>query len=319
MLYGPEDFSRFEFIKKKKEQLGEEALAKANILTLEGKKLSLEDIEKACVMTPFFSSQRMVVIEGLLERFEKAQKLGEWEKLGELVARLPPSTILIFNEEKIERENPLLKLLEEAGAQVKHFPRLKEEELRKWVARRARECGGEISPEAVEALLELAGENLWILASEIEKLCLYCGERVIRGEDVRALVGISREGSVFLLGDAVAEGDLELSLRELRRLLSEGAPPPLILFMLTREFRLLLQALEGAEGLSQAEMAAKMGLSPYALRKVREKAKRFSPSSLREIYDKLLRADLQIKSGRMRGEEALYLLVLDLCRSKEGR
>ena len=70
-----------------------------------------------------------------------------------------------------------------------------------------------------------------------------------------------------------------------------------------------------ARRMSKNEIGKKIGLtSDYALTKTMEQVRGFPPGQLDDIYRKLLKTDISIKTGALEGELAINLLIIDLCR-----
>ncbi|MFC2008034.1 hypothetical protein ACFLVB_05535 [Chloroflexota bacterium] len=64
---------------------------------------------------------------------------------------------------------------------------------------------------------------------------------------------------------------------------------------------------------SRTEIQEKLGLTlEFVLRKALEQADKYSLARLKEVYHRLLEADLAIKTGKCEGELALNILVADL-------
>jgi len=53
--------------------------------------------------------------------------------------------------------------------------------------------------------------------------------------------------------------------------------------------------------------------SEFALRRTLEQADRYSLERLKQVYHKLLEADLSIKTGRYDAELTLNILIAELC------
>ncbi len=320
ILYGHDDFSLREALAELKQEMGVEELGLADIATLEGQKLSLNELVATCNTLPFLSPRRLVIVEGLLGRFERDRRrgatpeLGEWKGLKEYVSGIPPSTILVLVDGALGRGNPLLRQLV-PNARVREFQPIRGTVLRNWIRSRVRDRGGDISPTALRLIMDVVGENLWILSSEIDKLCLYAQSRQIEESDVQLLVSQAREANIFALVDAMVWKKLTLTSQLLHQLMDEGAAPAYLLFMITRQFRLLVQAKElNSLELSSAELAARIGLSSeYLLERVLEQAQGYSLEQLKEIYHRLLDTDLAIKRGTLKGELAIELLIAELC------
>lgn len=321
ILYGEDNFSIRESLTRIKADCGGAELGESNTILLEGGKVSLNELVSICNTMSFLSPKRLVVIEDLLRRFEtKGKRRGEgspelkdWSPLPEHVASMPQSTVLVLVDGKLGKANPLLKKLSPL-AEVREYTPLKGTDLHNWLRARVAGDGSNISPGALRLLVDLLGNNLWILASEVEKLCVHAGGRRIEEEDVRSLVSYAREANVFAMVDAIVHHRPEMASRLMHQLLDEGSPPPYLLYMITRQFRLLVQARRLiAQGWPVKSVGAKIGeTTEWRLEKVLRQARGYSLRRLEQSYRRLLHTDLSIKTGMIDGVVALDLLVVDL-------
>ncbi len=101
----------------------------------------------------------------------------------------------------------------------------------------------------------------------------------------------------------------------LPQLLQQGAAPAYLRGILARQVRMIVRAGElKRQGKSRAEIQGRLGIpSEFVLRKVLEQAAGHSLARLKEVYHKLLEADLSIKTGRYDGELAMNILIAELC------
>jgi len=324
ILYGKDDFSLNQAMGKIKAGLGDREMVATNTTSLEGQHLTLSELRNKCDAAPFLSSHRLVIVDGLLGRFEVKQSkprsgkgksrdgLGEWEGLDSYIKQMPETTVLVLVDEEVKGQNPLLKKLSQL-AEVRTFPLLWGRDLKVWIRQRVKAEGGDITPQAVNLLAELIGGDLWAMGGEIQKLLLYSRERPISEDDVRQLVSCIQEANIFALVDAVAEGRTELAQRILHRLYDEGVAPTYILVMITRQFRLIAQAGDLGKGLSRLQTQDRLGLkSSYGLDKTLSQAKLYDFEGVKRAYDKLLETDLAIKTGKYSDKLALELLVTEL-------
>ena len=324
ILYGQDDFSLNQAVKEIKAGLGDWEMVATSTTNLEGQHLTLSELRNKCGAAPFLSSHRLVIVDGLLGRFEVKQSkprsgkgksgngLGEWEGLASYIKQMPETTVLMLVDEEVKGHNPLLKKLSPL-AEVRTFPLLRGRDLKAWIQQRVKEEGGDITPQAVNLLAELIGGDLWAMNGEIQKLLLYSQERPISEDDVRQLVSYAQEANIFALVDAVAEGRTELAQRILHRLYHEGMAPTYIMVMITRQFRLIAQARDLEPGLSRLQMQDRLGLkSSYPLDKTLSQAKLYDFEGVKGAYDKLLETDLAIKTGKYSDKLALELLVTEL-------
>lgn len=322
ILFGENSFLLQQELQNIKNKLGDRELVAANTTLMDGSEVTLNRLISACDALPFLAPYRLVVVEGLLGRFEPkgqpspqgASLKEETHSLAAYAKRMSPSTVLVLVDGKTKRDNPLLAALSPL-ALVRTFPLLRGAELQNWVRQQVAQKQGSIAPQAVTTLVQLVGENLWVMGQEIEKLLLYASGRRIEKDDVEKIVSYSQEANVFALVDALLERRLPQAGSWLHRLLWQGAAPAYLLTMITRQLRLLVQANEFlSQGLPLPEVQARLGLTnDYAFRQTLKLAKSYPMARLVAIYGKLLETDLSIKTGRCQPELALESLTVELC------
>jgi len=330
ILHGRDDFSRRAELGRIKASLDPDGMLTTNTDVLDGREVTLEQLNAICGTVPFLGNHRLVVVEGLLGRFEAPDRprrggarprrgpgpeLERWLTLAEGVQGLPASTTLIFLDDELSAGNPLFDALR-PQAEVIEFRILKPGAVLQWVLERAQRQGVDISPTAAKLLAELVGNNLWVLANELDKLAAYAQGRRIEGADVKALVSAARDINVFAMVDAVVERRAPVALRLLRQQVAQGTDSGYLLAMVVRQYRLIIQAKELSQsGITSQEIGQRLGIgSEFVLQKVLDQADRYSLSRLKVAYRRLLEADEAVKRGRYNDELALELLVHDLAR-----
>ena len=70
VLFGDEDFLLHQELEGIKASLGPDDMAELNTTRLAGQNLSLLELKAVCDAVPFLASNRLVIVEGLLKRFE---------------------------------------------------------------------------------------------------------------------------------------------------------------------------------------------------------------------------------------------------------
>jgi DNA polymerase-3 subunit delta len=327
ILIGEDDYSIRQALEEIKKSIGDPAALMTNTTLLEGKTVTPEQLRAACETVPFLAEKRLVIVEGLLERFEvkgktarkKSSRQSNQEEacqpLAGSIKQLPPFTELVIIDGKIDSHNPLWQEIM-PQAKVKSFPVLKGVQLNQWIEKRIakQEKAGGISAKASTLLGRLVGSDLWTMANEIDKLLLFTGGRQIQEEDVKAVVSSAQDASVFNMVDAILELRVSTAQQLLQQLFRQGMAPAQVLVMLSRQVRIIFQVKEMREqGRSRGEIQSKLGLKQdFVLRKAWEQADRYSPARIRDVYHKLLDADIAIKTGKMEGELALDVLVAEL-------
>ena len=104
VLYGEDDFSLREALAEIKQGLGDKELLATNTTVLQGQNLTLQQLIITCDTLPFLAPRRLVIVEGLLSRFETQDKEkraakpkdSEWQSFKEYLNRMPGSTVLIL-------------------------------------------------------------------------------------------------------------------------------------------------------------------------------------------------------------------------------
>jgi len=330
ILYGEDDFSLHQNLEEIKQSLGDTGLL-ADTTILDGQQLTLRQLKNLCDTVPFLSPKRLIIVEGLLKRFEpqpkakgrtrqatselKVREIAEWQAFSNYSQQMPDTSIVVLVDGKLSKNNPLLQTLAPT-ANVIRFQSLRGKDLRDWIQKRVTEGGGTISAGAISLLAELIGSDLWVMDSEIKKLLLYTSNRPITEDVVKRVVSQTREVDVFDLTDALLNRETQTAHRVLQRLIKKGMSASYLLVMITRQLRFIVRAKELAQGLPRPQVRDKLGLtSDYVLDKILSQAKAYSLPRLKEVYHKLLETDFAIKTGKYDGDLALDLLITELCRT----
>jgi len=167
-----------------------------------------------------------------------------FEKL--LAGGLPAGNCLILTAEAADKRKKIFKVIDRTGV-VLHFGKIKETATRETLKSEAKKlldgCGKSLTSGAWAALGKKTGFQLRPSLNELQKLVVFAGEKtMIDEEDVETVVGKTKEDRVFDLTNAMSEKNAKAALLALQALLDQGEPPLMILSMISREIRLLLQA-----------------------------------------------------------------------------
>jgi DNA polymerase-3 subunit delta len=339
ILYGDDPFGIAETVRSLRTRMAEtDPMAELNTTQLDGRRLSVAEIQTAADAAPFMGDRRLVIVDGLVGRCNSRsgdRSLAARKALAEAVTgylpHMPPTTRLVFVEGKLDKRNPILtwatKWREEQdepdeSALIRAFHPPKAAQLPGWITRRATAHGGEIAPAASAALaaaLIRDGEaDLRLADSELLKLLTYAGDRPVRAADVALLVTPVGIDSVFRLVDALAERDGPRAATLLHRFLDDGEHPLRLLALVARQFRLLAhgRALLD-EGAAPGALASPLGVPPFVARKVASQARRFSPELLRAALERLLEIDVGVKTGRTDAVLGLDLFVAGICGTRQ--
>ncbi len=236
-------------------------------------------------------------------------------ELADYLPRLPETTVLvILVDEALEAAHPLVQAATRAGpGHARQFTPPRGADLERWISERARTRGSSITTEASKMLAIYAGENLRLLAGEIEKLSLYAGQGgTIDAKAVRLLTPVAQQSRIFDLTDALARRERGQALAILHELLDKGEAPVGLTAFIGSQVRTLLLVKDLSErGLRPQQIAETAGLNPYVVNKTLPLVRRFSLSQLKSAYRATLAVDGALKRSRMPAELALDLLVIE--------
>ncbi len=342
LLHGTDEFTAHEELARLK---ADPDLA-YGIDTFSGMESSLESILASCNTLPFFSSRRLVVVEGLPRQRRKeaaaeVQASGGLvppeqeqpskavaarkrrvpahdfrsftEALARQVPQLPESTLLVVVAgETLDASNPLVKAAKSYGTiHVYNSPR--GAELESWLINRARMEQRELTREAARLLARDSGDSLRSVAVEIEKLSTYVGPGGRIGmEEVRALTPASQNARIFDLTDALSRRDRTRGLSLLHELLESGESPVGIVALTAGQTRSLIQIkVLGERGLRMPAIAQITGIAPFLVQKLLPLVHQFSLAELEATHRRLRDIDYSLKRSKMTPEMALDLLVIE--------
>lgn len=305
LLAGPEHFLRRAAIDRLKEAMVPAGTEAFNFGRFDASAGEVGAALGAARTFPMMAQRRLVVLDNLERPAE-----GDAASLVEYARAPQPKTVLIVSAPEIDRRTVLARVLVEQGGLV-DFAKLKGFELERWAESRFRKLGLKISSASVRKLVELAGSDLDVLASEVEKLALYCaGGSGVADSAVDALVERSRQHGIFELTRALGRRDRASALRLVGSLVEDGEPPLVIVTMLARHFRQVLIAAElSRRGCSAAEIASAAQIPPFLRDEFIAQARAVDRASAEEAYLRLAEADRRFKSSSVDARMFLERLI----------
>jgi DNA polymerase-3 subunit delta len=270
-----------------------------------------EQVIGAARTHPVMAPHRFVLVRGLGER--RAARFVE-ELLPGYLDDPSPGTVLVLEAEQVDRRTRWVKQVAKLGALIECAGPKAGAETRAWIERALRERGKRAAQGCAAALAELVGADVDLLRSELDKLCLYVGEREEVGpDDVSAVTGYLRPLAVYDLTDQLGQRQLAAALRTLARLLDQGEAPLALLGALANHFRRLVRARE-CRPLEPGVVQERLAIHPFAARKLTEQAKRFDLRRLRQCLEAVRLTDEALKGGAvLTPRQAIERLVLAVC------
>ena len=184
----------------------------------------------------------------------------------------------------------------------------------RWIAGSVRRENKQITEQVIRFFfdkgLELDMENI---QKELGKIysAIHLDKSEITAQDVEEICTTQITNQIFDMVNAVAEKQQRKALDYYYDLVALKEPPMRILFLLTRQFRLLLEVKDmDKRGYPRKEIASKVGLHPFVVGKYQEQARAFSSKALREIIEDSVDMEEAVKTGRLSDMLGVELFIM---------
>lgn len=322
LFHGEDRFARLEAVAALRREHDADGSLTNNSAAFDGARVSLGELGAAAAAAPFLGGTRWVRVDGLCGRFggvgRRGRQLGEWDGLPDLLQQIPATTVLVFVDDELRRNNPMLEAIQ-PHADVREFARLKPEEALDWLRGEVRRRDLSMSRNAAKALVDRAGGDRGALTQAVDKLALYAGGANVDETIVEAMVPAVRSVTIFNLVDAVAERRLSDAMRALDGVRADGVDEVQILRMLARTYRQVVVAREVVDrgGSDQDIRSAADVRFDWLARRLRRQAQRYSQETADAALARILEAEVAIidyrrDAGGLPDDVAVELLVAEL-------
>ncbi len=257
------------------------------------------------------------LVEGQILKVKQTDKLKE-DGLTELEGYLKTpfeKTFLILEAEKAEEKSRLAKLMHEYGTVIRPAAadRMKREV--QFLRARLAEEKKTITPEAQKQIFDMCGEAPMFLATMIDRLILFAGNKTqIDGAMVAQFDEDWTEVRIFDLSDAILACDSAKALYVLKKLFEMEDDIYSMLGFIHSQIRKLWQAkILEQEGSAPSQIAARLGMkSSYVAGNFFRGLEKFKINKLETAIDELHQLDWKAKTGRANAEAGLELWLLRL-------
>lgn len=273
---------------------------------------------------PFLSERRFIEVRDcamlLAGKAKEYDEDSAVKRLDEYFSHLPDTAcIVFFVRGKADGRKKFYQVLKKKAVIVAFDP-LDDKELAQWIAKELKKAGKKIAVSTCQRLWFSAGRDLTLLENEIGKLIAYTGDQEeVTEEDIQAVCIKSTEYKIYDMADTLLSGQGVKAFEMLDALLREGEERLMLLSLLGRQCRQLRYARAmAAAGAQQGEIAGKIGIPPFAVKRTLETARKYSPAQLAEMASLCLETEYQVKSGQLMDAGALERVMLQILSLREG-
>jgi DNA polymerase-3 subunit delta len=316
LFYGEDDHQIAREVAGLKGKLGEGSGAELDTTHLNGRSLTLTELQAHAATLPFLARRRLVIVEDAISSLRSEMDRARFL---EILEQAPRQTGIVLKIPKqLQQNHWLLRWARttQDWVYIKPCPALEGGEMVRWIQDLAKASGGEIKPQAAALLGSLVGKSSWLASHEISKLLDYVDlNRPVEVDDVEYLfapVDLEDRFMIFELVDALGQKRSQAAVRLLNKLLQTREPLQ-IFGMIIRQFRFILVLKEmSGQNRPMAEMQSLLGTSDYVVRKIIPQVNNYKMGELENILRYFLSIDQDIKMGRTTTEVALNTLVVSL-------
>ena len=306
LLVGEEDYHKEKaveaVVKKVRADRGE-----AKVLRLALADLSPGELAQECGTSDLFGGGRIIFVQG-------TEGFATEDAMAVIPKSMAPGVFLLMS---LGKKASVRGMRGPAGKTlIVSCPKVYEEKMPQWLQGQFNSrFGKSLSPKAAITLVQLAGQDLSQLDSQLEKLDLYTGTRKsIAEEDVRSVIGLEREFATYEIVNAVSQKNARLALRTLKEAYSRGAKLSAIVTWIGGRFRDLLRAKRILASRGQKAIAAELGVKPFLARIIAGQAKEFDEGEIEEKLSLVLKTQSMVRSGGGPEEVLTETLIVRLCR-----
>lgn len=286
-----------------------------NLTEIDGKKNGVDVMRAACKAAGFLVERRLVIIRGAVEANRKKKKSDT--ELAELIGTIPGDTIAVFYEEMagadFGKSVAFAKLKKEKF--YPEFTPLSARQLAGWIKSETASRGMTFTDEGLHAYLQVAGNDLWKVTSELDKFSAFSKGADVDLDTVNQLAEARTEQSLFEFLDMVGVRKLDRATEILDGLLRQGESEVMLINRLQHHFRGLLVCADilKVEKVKKDRLVRELGVHPFVASKIISQVRYFNREELIEIYGYLIEADRKLKTGGWpKPRMAIDMLLLKL-------
>lgn len=304
LLYGEEAYLK----KQYKDRLTKAMLPEGdtvNYAYYEGKGINPGELIDLAETMPFFAERRLIVVENS-GYFKNAVP-----ELADYIKTMPVTACFLFVENEVDKRNRLYKAVKDKG-RIVEMARQDEKTLLYWIAGNVKKEGRQIKETTARYLISRAGTDMENLEKEMEKLFSYTlGKEEITVQDVEEICTTQITNQIFDMVEAVAAKQQKKALDYYYDLLALKEPPMRILYLLARQFKLLMEVKDLSEKrYDKSQIAKTVGLHPFVAGKYMQQSRTFSKQELRRILEDALDTEELVKTGRLNDVMSVELFIV---------
>ncbi len=303
-LYGEDTYRMKEKLKEIVEGYQKVRTSGLNLKYFSGD--SFGDFKNEIKQASMFQERKLAIV---LNPFDSLEFKESFLKEGENFVD-SSDVVVVYQEGKVAKNNTLLNFLIKKAKSQK-FKLLTGVKLRNWALKEFSKYGVRIDGQALTAFLNFIGSDLWRMSNEIKKLASY--KKYLEAKDIQLMVRSGINTDIFRTIEAISQKNKKEALALLYKHIENGDSPIYLLSMINYQFRNLLIIKDLINRATPYyAIVKKSKLHPFVIKKSYYSAQRFDFQELKNIYNKIFKLDMKIKTGKVEPATALDLLVAEI-------
>ncbi len=273
-------------------------------------KPDLDQIMGLALTMPFFADHRLIMIKNsrlFAVSNDASARFSQW----------PDSAVAVFVESETDKRSKFYKFIKENGY-VCEINELSERDYLAFIKKQMSQGGISIEPDTAAYLLDRIGNDMNTIINECEKLKAFVWEKKkVEKKDVDEVCCVLLENRIFDMIEALAMEKTDKSLKLYSDLLALREAPLKILKLVYRHFNILYLIKSALrDGLTNPEIAKKIGVADFVVKKHRNQTQSYSEEELLDIINECTAIEEDFKSGNIDINIGLEIVMCRILNSR---
>ncbi|MFK5884067.1 MAG: DNA polymerase III subunit delta [Candidatus Izemoplasma sp.] len=287
-----------------------------NTTTYDAEESNVADAINDASTIPFMSDLKIIIIKSayFVSTYKPKKEINHnLDLLSRYLANPFETTILIISAPypKLDERRAITKIIKKY-AEVTQCEPMKVEDLRGWINRQLGNKNTRIDRDALEEFINRVAHNTAVAVNEMKKLLAYTEDiDHVTLEIIKRVITKSIEDNIFEISNAILAGNRSKALDSYHDLVEYGEDPIVVLGMLVKKYREILQVkLLQKEGKDKNGIADYYHVSSGRAYYMVKNAGTVNVDTVIHHLSRLEETDVSIKTGRIDKKIGLELFIL---------
>ena len=334
LFCGPEEYTKDHYASRLRKKVDSSPLPEFNHVYFNAATQRISELEDAVFALPYMFDSKLIEITGLELAKISADDIEDYSRIFAdipdyltilMVLRYDENIAALKQEKKQDKDKPkepvsglpaLISTVKTHGLIVE-FANEKSDKLTIWISKHFASHGVAFEANVPREIINICGNDMYILQGEILKLCEVFDGKPITASDVKKYCCVNSSFKYFDLANALMRRDISGAKRIWESLDLSRDEIPLALGFLARKYAEMLVVKTGIDaGKSQDQMTKDLGLLPsmkWLVGKLSSSVGSVDSKMISYAISQLADADKKLKNYRGNPERILELAFYRIC------